>query len=121
MSVDVATGKAGQRLKGEQIKGFKTTRTPGAGAYILERTRTLFTGRYDEPCSRAVRLAPTDSEAGSRCFADSGVGPLLPAGSKAALCSLGSSGSRPLLCRRSALDPRRWRGKCAHLGLRHLG
>jgi hypothetical protein len=40
------------------------TRTLRAGAYILEWTRALFTGRSDEPCLGAVCLAPNDSKAG---------------------------------------------------------
>jgi hypothetical protein len=46
-------------------------KTPGARTYILERTRVLITGRPGEPFSGAARLAPTDSEAGSRCSANS--------------------------------------------------
>jgi hypothetical protein len=60
---------------------------------MLEHTRTLFTGQSDEPCLGVDRLAPTNSEADPRRFADSGADPLLPAGSGAVLCFLGDSGT----------------------------
>jgi hypothetical protein len=49
--VGVATEKEGQGLKSEKIKGFETTRTPGARSYILEWTRVVFAGRSDKPGS----------------------------------------------------------------------
>jgi hypothetical protein len=56
---------------------------PRTRTYILERTRDLFTGRSDEPCSGVAHLVPTDS----------GAAPLLLADSMAALLSPSYSGA----------------------------
>jgi hypothetical protein len=100
-----AVEKAGQGLKSEQGKGFKTTRTSRVGAYILEWTRVLFADRSEEPCSRAIRLAPTDSEVSSRRSADSGASPLLPTDSRTVLRSLGTSGAIRLTSAASEAGP----------------
>jgi hypothetical protein len=60
---------------------------------MLERTRTRFTGRSDEPYLGADCLASADSEANPWRSGDSGAGPLLAFGSRVALCSLGGSGT----------------------------
>jgi hypothetical protein len=60
---------------------------------MLDRTRAHFAGLSDEPCLGADSLAPADTEADSWRSAGTGAGPLLPAGSRAALRFLDGSGA----------------------------
>jgi hypothetical protein len=43
-----------ENRKTNKTKDSKRQKTPGAGAYMLERARTRFTGWSDEPCSGLV-------------------------------------------------------------------
>jgi hypothetical protein len=81
--------------------------------YILERTRALFTGRSDEPCSGAARFEPVVS----------GAAPLRTAATPVAAFSPICSGLTPRPPRRSGSDrgPRRRQETHEHLGLHRPG
>jgi hypothetical protein len=84
MSMSTCLQEDGTSLESKQVEEFTTTASR-ARTYILERTWDFFTRRPDEPCSRAARLATTDS----------GAAPLRPTTLTAALRSPAVDGEFP--------------------------